>query len=220
MKRPVGSEERIEAEVVDWIQASSRGDRKAYDELVRHFQRTVFYAVLRVVRDVHQADDITQEAFLKAFHALPELKQPGYFKSWLLRIATHTAIDARRRRARTQARETALDERLTAPGAPETGASSEIEELGQAIGAAMDRLPPKMRAVMTLAMDPDVSHEDIARSLGCPVGTVKSRLHHARSMLKQWLSPFLDATGKPRRGKRRGPVAPHGGGRSQEGDAP
>ncbi|MBI4869662.1 MAG: sigma-70 family RNA polymerase sigma factor [Candidatus Wallbacteria bacterium] len=179
-------------ELSDDVLASQRGDRAAFERLVTRFQRQVFFTVLRVLSDSHLADDVTQEVFVKAYRALPGLQDPAIFKSWLLRIALNRAIDYRRRAGREREQAFLFDEEPIGMGA-ETPAleGPETAELGVALEQALRTLPPKMQKVIALSLDGELDQETAAQILDCPVGTVKSRLFHARRLLREKLKKYL-----------------------------
>lgn len=171
------------------------GNVQAFGALVGRFQKRVFYAVLKVVRDVHLADDLTQEVFLKAHRALPRLESAAYFGTWVHRIALNHAVDALKRRRRQRRREVTGDDFswIRAPTDPALEALvDDVEGLKAALARAMKQLPEKQRLVLEMSMDPEVGHDEIAQVLGVPKGTVKSRLWHARKFLQEKLRPFLE----------------------------
>ncbi|MBI3890016.1 MAG: sigma-70 family RNA polymerase sigma factor [Candidatus Wallbacteria bacterium] len=180
--------EEISSDVV----ASQRGDREAFERLVTRFQRQVFFTVFRVLQDPHLSDDVTQEVFVKAYRALPGLQDPAIFKSWLLRIAMNRAIDFKRRTKREREQAFLFDDEPAGLGA-ETPAlqGPETAELGKALAEALGTLPPKMQKVIALSMDGELNQETAAEILDCPVGTVKSRLFHARRLLREKLRKYL-----------------------------
>lgn len=177
------------------VRAAQAGDFRAFGTLVERYQKRIFYAVLRVVKDEHTADDVTQEAFLKAHQALGRLETPAHFGTWLHRIAVNKALDAHRSQRRRREQEAGGDDFswIEAPQDPELRAlTDDVAGLKSALGAALAKLPEAQRAVVELSMDPEVRHEHIAEALGIPEGTVKSRLHHARKFLIEKLRPFLE----------------------------
>lgn len=173
------------ADITDLVRRAQSGDTAAFEELVTAFQRPIFYTVLRVVGNVHTADDLTQEVFLRAYQSLEELKTPEHFKSWLFRIATNKAIDAHRS-AHGSHGEIPIEDfshfgTLDPDPDPEP---AEAQRLRAELEAAIEALPAQQRAVLTLTVEQGLPQEEIARILDCPVGTVKSRLHHARRFIK------------------------------------
>ncbi len=177
------------------VRAAQGGDPRAFDVLVGRFQRRVYHAILRIVNDVHLADDLTQEVFLKAYRALGRLDTPGYFGTWVHRIALNHAFDARKQRKRRRDREVSGTDFswIEAPADPQLEAlTDDVPGLTEALKKAMETLPEAQRRVLEMSMDPEVGHEAIAEVLGIPKGTVKSRLHHARKILVERLRPFLE----------------------------
>lgn len=186
--------EEVDRELEDLVVRAQGGDEAAFGDLVRRFQRRVFFAVMRVVNDMHLADDLTQDAFVKAHRALPRLQTPGFFGTWLHRIALNVAIDAKKKRQRRRDREVSGGEFgwIEAPTDPAlVEVLDDVEALRVATQEAVATLPKGQRVVMEMAMDPEVTQEEIARVLQIPKGTVKSRLFHARKYLFEKLRPFL-----------------------------
>lgn len=178
----------------DLVTRAQGGDPAAFEDLVKRTQRQLFFTVLRVVQDRYLADDIVQEVYIKAYQCLGELKSPGVFKGWLHRIAMNRAIDAKRSAKKT-ADASYLVEDWTMVGKedPERGPEpAEVARLELAVNEAISDLPAAQRAVLSMTMDKGMSQEDIAVVLECPVGTIKSRLHHARKTLKEKLRRFLN----------------------------
>ncbi len=174
------------------VRLSQQGNRRAFEQLVGIFQKQVFFTVLRVVQDRHMADDVTQEVFIKAYRALPALQEPAYFKTWLLRIAMNRAIDQQRRSSREREQVFFFEEEPAGAGTEcESLDRAPLAELGTALQEALASLPQKLRRVMALSLDGKLSHEEAGRILGCPAGTVKSRLHHARRQLREKLKRYL-----------------------------
>jgi RNA polymerase sigma-70 factor (ECF subfamily) len=173
------------ADVSDLVKRAQAGDQAAFEELVLLFQRPLFYTVLRIVGDAHTADDLTQEAFLKAYESLAELETPEYFKAWIFRIATNKAIDVHRTTHAIHGEVPVED--LSTFGATDPEPQPEPEHVARvraAIEKAVAELPAQQRAVLTLTVEQGLAQEEIAKILDCPVGTVKSRLHHARRFIK------------------------------------
>ena len=171
------------------LQAQS-GDPAAFEELVRRTQRSLFYTVLRVVQDTYVADDLVQEVFIKAFQSLPELKTPEFFKAWIHRIAMNRAIDTKRSAKKAAEKVFLVDDFFNTAAAPEKQEETDPREVAQmqtAVSEAIADLPDQQRAVLSLTMEKNMSQEEIAQIMECPVGTIKSRLHHARKTLKEKL---------------------------------
>jgi RNA polymerase sigma-70 factor, ECF subfamily len=171
------------------------GDLSAFEQIVVQTQRTLFYTILRVVCDRHIADDLVQEVFIKVHGSLPELKSPDLFRPWLHRIAMNRAIDRRRAMKKEAERVFLVDEFFgkADPAREEPRDLQEMASMEEAIQKAIDSLPNQQKVVMALTMEKNLSQEEIAVVMECPVGTIKSRLHHARKTLKErlrkWLGP-------------------------------
>lgn len=179
-------------EFITDVLLSQKGDRKAFEALVGRFQRQVFFTIFRVLKDTHLADDVTQEVFVKVYRALPGLQDPATFKAWLLRIALNRAIDYQRRCSREREQAFLFDEEPGGLASEPAGSdSAQTAELERALHAALDTLPPKMQKVIVLSMDGELPQETAAQILDCPVGTVKSRLFHARRLLREKLRRYL-----------------------------
>ena len=165
------------------ISQAQRGNRGAFSELVRLHRIGVINVVYRMSGDAQFAEDIAQEAFLRAWTNLHNYKPKSPFKNWLLRIATNAALDEIRRERKTVALESIqLDS--SEPGPEASFAQKEVDVQVQ---QAILELPPASRAVLVLREYEGLSYKEIAESLGIPLGTVMSRLNYARSSLRQKL---------------------------------
>lgn len=187
-------EEERDLELEEQVRRAAAGDSRAFEELVQRFQKRIFFAVMRVVNDMHLADDLTQEVFLKAHRSLARLKTPATFAGWLHRIALNHALDARKKIRRRREREVSGGEFewIQAPTDPAlVEVMDDVAGLKGALGEAMAALPKGQKVVFEMSLDPEVNQEDIAEVLGIPRGTVKSRLFHARKFLFQKLRKFL-----------------------------
>lgn len=161
------------------------GDEAAVRALVERYQRPVYSLVCRLVRDPERAEELTQDAFVKALRALDRYDPQRRFASWLFKIAANTALDELRRR-QAAPREEPLPE--TAPAPLRADAAVQAEELRQQLEAALAQLRPEYRAVVLLRHLEGRSQEEIAEILGVPVGTVKTHLHRARRQLQTLLA--------------------------------
>lgn len=177
-------------DLTELVLQAQKGEPLAFEELVRRTQRGLFYTVLRVVQDTHVADDLVQEVYIKAFQSLPELKTPEFFKSWIHRIAMNRAIDTRRSAKKAAEHVFLVDDFFNAPAAEDPRDPEDpkhVAQLSAAVSEAIADLPDQQRVVLSLTMEKNMSQEDIAAVMECPVGTIKSRLHHARKTLKEKL---------------------------------
>lgn len=170
------------------------GDEAAYRDLVRRYQRAVYSVAFRMVRSAEDAEDLTQETFVRVFKALDRYDPARPFQAWLFTITSRLAIDhIRRRRMKTvplfraepgSEEEHAVE--LEDPGLkPDQLAVHSQEEAG--VRDLIDSLPPHYRIVVLLRHQQDLSYEEIAEMLHLPLGTVKARIHRARALLKQRL---------------------------------
>ena len=167
-----------------------QGDKRAFDLLVLKYQSRVHAIVGRFIRDSHEVEDITQEAFLKAYRALPRFRGDSQFYTWLFRIAVNTAknyLVARSRRPPSSdvnlddAEFYAGSEQLKDLGTPENQLFR--DELEMVINKAIEELPEDLRTAVTLREYEGLSYEDIAGVMDCPVGTVRSRIFRGRESI-------------------------------------
>lgn len=167
-----------------------KGDKRAFDLLVLKYQYKVHAIVGRFIRDSHEVSDVTQEAFIKAYRALPRFRGDSQFYTWLYRIAVNTAknyLVSRSRRPPSSdvdladAEYYSGSERLKDVGTPENQLFR--DELEAAIKNAMEDLPEDLRTAVTLREYEGLSYEDIASVMDCPVGTVRSRIFRARESI-------------------------------------
>lgn len=172
------------------------GDEKAYRELVELYQGQVFSLALRMVRRREDAEDVTQETFVRMFRALARYDTSRPFAAWLMTIASRLCIDHIRRRkvnpvSLTQYEPDSDENRemdVEDPGlGPDEITSNSEEE--QRSNDLIQSLPPHYRVVVVLRHQQDLSYEEIAQALNLPLGTVKARIHRAREILKQRLEP-------------------------------
>jgi RNA polymerase sigma-70 factor (ECF subfamily) len=176
------------------VLACQRGEREAFSSLVERYQRDVYRLCYRYVNNHHDASDMAQEAFLKAFRAIHRFRGDSSFSTWLYRIAVNTCLNFRQAR-RTQ--QEPLDESwpdLTPPVAE----TIEQGERAAEVRAAIARLPEKQRATLILKLYHELTHEEVARILGSSVGTVKANLFHAINNLRKLLAGSALALGAPR----------------------
>jgi len=158
------------------------GDHAAYGELVRRYQARLYRFVLRMVGSPDEALDLAQDAFMRAWQALPEWRPDAKFHTWLFRIASNAALDALRRRRVVEF--VPIEEGFDAESAePDPERRMEIAQRVRGLEAALQVLPPEQREVVLLREVEDMSYEEIGAVLGIAEGTVKSRLARARGAL-------------------------------------
>jgi len=166
------------------IEACRRGEREAFDRLVVRYQRDVYRLCYRYVNDHEDANDLAQEAFLKAWRAISRFRGESSFSTWLYRIAVNACLNFRaQRRPTTQE----LPETLADP-VPGALARAEGDDEARRVRAAVARLPEKQRATLILKVYHELTHEEVAEILGSTVGTVKANLFHALGNLRRLLS--------------------------------
>ena len=190
----------VDATDASLLAGAQGGNLLAFDEIVRRYQRRVYGTALRIVRRHDLADDVTQEAFLRAHRALASYDRDRPFGPWICQIARNLAINHVRSPV---SREEALDEaeRDRAPAAASDGPLDAVleKEARSVLEEAVERLPAEQRAVFVLRTFEDLSYKEIAEALGLPVGTVMSRLARARETLRGslagYLGPALDGAG-------------------------
>lgn len=179
-----GASEGLREDDREAVRACQRGEREAFDRLVERYQRDVYRLCYRYLNNHHDAHDLAQETFLRAYRSIGSFRGDSAFATWLYRIAVNACLNFR---ARWRAEREELPENLSdgAPGAPDR---IERDELSQRVRKAVSRLPEKQRATLILKIYHELTHEQVARILGSSVGTVKANLFHALGNLKRLLN--------------------------------
>ena len=174
------------------VTRAQKGDRAALDRLVRRHQRALFSLCLRYVRDTDEAADLVQRSFVRAMGKLGDLRDAGVFRSWLLRIGAHLALN----HIRDHARFVADDGEIEAGTGDERGMSAsaaldrlEAAETAQALRGAVATLPTKQRMTLELRIYEDLPFRDIGEALGISEGAAKVNFHYAVRKLRVTLSP-------------------------------
>jgi RNA polymerase sigma-70 factor (ECF subfamily) len=172
------------------------GDQASYETLVTRYRDYVYTIAVRIVGNDEDAEDVAQEAFVRAYRALPRFRGDSKFSSWLYRIATNRALThlkKRRRRAVTVDIEAgphieagAIDDGRRDETSPELAVRD--EEFRRAVRAAVLELPEQYRVVVTLFYLEERSYKEVAATLGIPMGTLKTHLHRARALLRDILT--------------------------------
>jgi RNA polymerase sigma factor RpoE len=191
------SERDIDQQLVERAQ---QGDKHAFELLVSKYQRKLGRLLSRFIRDAGEVEDVTQEAFIKAYRALPSFRGDSAFYTWLYRIGINTAknyLAATGRRAPTSTNYDAEEaeafddgDQLRDLNTPENLLMS--KQIAQTVNQSMDRLPEELRAAIMLREIEGMSYEDIAKIMDCPIGTVRSRIFRAREAIAEQLRPLLD----------------------------
>ena len=174
------------------ISRSQAGDIEAFNELVEQYQRLIFNVALRMVCDADVAADVTQDTFLAAYKGIGRFRG-GSFKAWLIRIVTNCCNDHFRtlKRSRSVSLDAMLLEITPASMIDESESPVDFasrKEMGRLLNEGLASLPEDQRLVVILFDIQELSYEEIAESVGCSLGTVKSRLNRGRTRLKNFLS--------------------------------
>jgi len=175
-----------------WIERAKKGSKDAFARLLERYERLVYHHVLRMVGSVEDAEDLTQEVFLKAWMGLPSFQGDSSFSTWLYRLTNNACIDFLRREKKRRG-DVSLDDRerdpcahLTDP-APSPQRELESDELRRAVRAGLGQLTPDHREVLVLREIDGLSYEEIGQILNLNPGTVKSRIARARLALAKFL---------------------------------
>jgi RNA polymerase sigma-70 factor (ECF subfamily) len=188
------------------VERAQRGEKQAFELLVSKYQRKLARLLSRFIRDATEVEDVTQEAFIKAYRALPNFRGDSAFYTWLYRIGINTAknyLVAMGRRAPTT---TDIDseeaegfedgDQLRDLNTPENQMMS--RQVAETVNQTLEELPEELRTAITLREIEGLSYEDIANIMNCPIGTVRSRIFRAREAIAERLRPLL-GTSKDRR---------------------
>jgi RNA polymerase sigma-70 factor (ECF subfamily) len=188
------------------VERAQRGDKKAFELLVVKYQRKLARLLSRFIRDASEVEDVTQEAFIKAYRALPSFRGDSAFYTWLYRIGINTAknyLVALGRRAPTvtgvdleEAENIEEGDQLKDYNTPENQLMS--RQIAETVNLTLQELPEELRTAITLREIEGLSYEEIAQIMNCPIGTVRSRIFRAREAIAERLRPQL-GTPKDRR---------------------
>lgn len=189
----------LEAPDLDLVQRARLGDTRAYDDLVRRYQERIYATIYHMTSNHEDANDLAQETFIKAFHVLSSFKGGSSFYTWIYRIAVNKTINfLKQRKNKVQMSLDDLD--FNAEHDPDLVAlvsektprrEAGLAELQEKLNEAMLRLSDSHRLAVTLHDIQGMSHEEIAKIMGCNVGTVRSRLFYARQQLQGYLADYL-----------------------------
>jgi RNA polymerase sigma-70 factor (ECF subfamily) len=181
------------------VERCRQADVRAFDEIVERHKQKIFNYVCRMTNDSPDAEDITQEVFIKAYLSIGAFRNDAAVDTWLYRIATNLVIDRFRRGKRAPQLVAVPDDEndpLHELPATERGsdpaAQAQLAELQAEVTRALATLPPKLRSAIVLHDLEGMSYDEVAAAAGCPVGTVKSRLFNGRNLLKQKLRRYVE----------------------------
>lgn len=189
-------ERNIDQELVARVQ---QGDKSAFDLLVRKYQHKIAKLVSRYVYDRAEVEDVTQEAFIKAYRAMAGFRGESAFYTWLYRIAINTAknylVSQGRRLPTSDIDAEEAETAEEAPGLREIATPEHsilTNEIAQTVMKAMNALPEDLRTAITLREIDGLSYDEIATVMDCPIGTVRSRIFRAREAIDKELKPLLE----------------------------
>ena len=174
-----------EVSEVPLLERARAGDRRAMEALYTAHSGRVYTVVRRLVGDDHLAEDISQDAWVRAFEKLGSFRGEAAFGTWMHRLAVNTALNRLRRRGRRPDVEKAAEPPPTPPDTDETVLNQRV------LGQALDRLPDGYRQVLVMHDVEGMTHEEIAERLGVAIGTSKSQLHKARARMRDLLAPAV-----------------------------
>ncbi|HEY3312836.1 MAG TPA: sigma-70 family RNA polymerase sigma factor [Anaerolineales bacterium] len=181
----------MQATEIQLIRKARNGDQDAFAELVKLHERFVFNLAVRTLGNPDEAADAAQEAFIRAWTALPEFREQSQFRTWLYRIVLNLCLN-RVPRLRRELNDLTHEEMIDLPGNPSGAgdpvASLEQNELRAHLHRQIDRLPEQYRLLVSLRYQHELSYDEIASLLGLPVGTVKTGLFRAKARLREALS--------------------------------
>lgn len=188
-------EQTVDQALVERVQ---KGDKTAFDVLVRKYQHKVVKLISRYIKDPDEALDVSQEAFIKAYRALPNFRGDSAFYTWMYRIAINTAknyLVAQGRRLPNVDIEAQEAEQFEGASTLKEYATPERllqrDEIEQTVFSAIEKLPEDLKTAITLREIDGLSYEEIAEAMACPVGTVRSRIFRAREAIDKSLKPLL-----------------------------
>lgn len=196
MNEPINHSEDLDQDLVLRVQ---RGDKSAFDLLVIKYQHRIVHLVNRYVKDPSEAQDVAQDAFIKAYRALADFRGDSAFYTWLYRIAINTAKNYLLSRSRRHS-----DYEIEVQDAEQVENALQLkdmdtpenllmnEQIVEVIKAAIENLPEEMRIAITLREFEGMSYEEIAEAMDCPIGTVRSRIFRAREAIDEKLLPLLN----------------------------
>ncbi|AOZ48623.1 RNA polymerase sigma factor RpoE [Chromobacterium vaccinii] len=188
------------------VERAQRGEKRAFDLLVAKYQRRLARLLSRFIRDGSDIEDVTQEAFIKAYRALPSFRGESAFYTWLYRIGINTAKNFLSANGRRPVVNSEIEDedgesfdmasQIPDMNTPETELMN--KEILATVNAAVEALPEELRTAISLREMEGLSYDEIARVMDCPIGTVRSRIFRAREAIAAELRPLLD-TAKNRR---------------------
>lgn len=190
----------LDIPVADWVRRAQEGDVRAFEQLFQQYHRGIYNTIYQMTRNDADAADLTQEVFVRAYRALPRLQTPEAFTAWLYRIAVNLSRNWLRDRGRIRVESLELpgeegeegNTREIADPSGDPAALLQTRDMQERVQKAIAGLSPDHRQVVTLHHLEGMPVEEIARVVGCSIGTVKSRLSRARENLKRKLAGYVE----------------------------
>ena len=184
------------------VERAQRGDKHAFELLVTKYQRRLGRLLSRFIRDPAEIEDVAQEAFIKAYRALPTFRGDSAFYTWLYRIGINTAknylVALGRRAPTTTEFNNEEAENFDSGGQLHDNSTPEHElmtkQIAGTVNEAVQALPEDLRTAITLREIDGLSYEEIATIMNCPIGTIRSRIFRAREAIAEQLRPLLETT--------------------------
>jgi RNA polymerase sigma-70 factor (ECF subfamily) len=187
---------------IELVEKAKAGDRRAFDKLMRKYRKPVYYMLLKMVKNTDDAEDLTQEAFTKAFSSIGRFDPQYRFSTWLFRIANNNCIDYIRKKRLTtisinqpnkggESNNTPIDLPNTSITSSKTDYDMEKKERIRFLLMAMEQLPEKLQQLLKFRYFSELSYEEISTEMTMPLGTVKAQLYRARELLGDTLK-FLE----------------------------
>jgi RNA polymerase sigma-70 factor (ECF subfamily) len=187
---------------IELVEKAKAGDRRAFDKLMRKYRKPVYYMLLKMVKNTDDAEDLTQEAFTKAFSSIGRFDPQYRFSTWLFRIANNNCIDYIRKKRLTtisinqpnkggESNNTPIDLPNTSITSSKTDYDMEKKERIRFLLMAMEQLPEKLQQLLKFRYFSELSYEEISAEMTMPLGTVKAQLYRARELLGDTLK-FLE----------------------------
>jgi RNA polymerase sigma-70 factor (ECF subfamily) len=198
-EQPAGENSPPPTDEMELVRRARRGSMDAYDQLVKRYQERIYATIYHMTSNHEDANDLAQEAFIKAYHALKTFKGGSSFYTWVYRIAVNKTINFLKQR-KNKAHMSLDDLDFNAEHDPDLVAlvsektprrEANLAELQQKLNEAMQKLSEPHRLVVTLHDVQGMSHEEIAKIMDCNIGTVRSRLFYARQQMQAYLSDYL-----------------------------
>lgn len=181
------------------VERVQQGDKKAFELLVAKYHRKIIRLISRLIRDHAEVEDVAQDAFIKAYRALPQFRGESAFYTWLYRIAVNTAKNYLATQGRRPSSASDIDneeaetfadaDQLRDINTPES--MLHTRQIADTVNRAMESLPEELRVAITLREIEGLSYEEIAEAMECPIGTVRSRIFRAREAIAEKLRPLL-----------------------------